>query len=132
MSRHKSCTAKIQLSFGRKQTELGRKEVSALNSKSKCFTHNSSARSINDYENGSAPDRVAECVGVALRPSRTISLTSANSADLGIEVRVTSDDKSNVFIDIESNDISSLRAIINSYLTLADASYRCITQGDAD
>jgi tRNA threonylcarbamoyladenosine modification (KEOPS) complex Pcc1 subunit len=131
VSRHKSCTAKIQLSFGRKQTELG-KEVSALNSKSKCFTHNSRARSINDYKNGSAPDRVAECVSVALRPPRTISLTSVDSADLGIEVRVTSDDKSNVFIDIESNDISSLRAIINSYLRLADASYRCITQGDAD
>lgn len=33
---------------------------------------------------------------------------------------------SDVIFTIETNDISSLRASINSYLRLADASYKCI------
>ncbi len=34
---------------------------------------------------------------------------------------------SDVIFKIETDDIASLRASINSYLRLADASYRCIT-----
>jgi tRNA threonylcarbamoyladenosine modification (KEOPS) complex Pcc1 subunit len=34
---------------------------------------------------------------------------------------------SDVIFTIETGDITSLRASINSYIRLADASYRCIT-----
>lgn len=34
---------------------------------------------------------------------------------------------SDVIFTIETGDIASLRASINSYIRLADASYRCIT-----
>jgi tRNA threonylcarbamoyladenosine modification (KEOPS) complex Pcc1 subunit len=36
-------------------------------------------------------------------------------------------ENSDIFFRIETDDIASLRASINSYLRLADASYRCIT-----
>lgn len=35
---------------------------------------------------------------------------------------------SNVIFDIESPDIASLRASVNSFIRLANASYNCITQ----
>ena len=34
---------------------------------------------------------------------------------------------SDIIFIIETNDIASLRASVNSYLRLVDASYRCIT-----
>ena len=34
---------------------------------------------------------------------------------------------SDVIFDIETSDIASLRATVNSYVRLADASYRCLT-----
>jgi hypothetical protein len=130
VSRRRSCTAKIQLSFGRRPIGIGKTEISAYNSKPKYFAQNSNATSMSDDKHVSSSYRLAQCVSLALRPPRTIPLLPANSAGLDTGVKVTSDDKSNVFIEIESNDISSLRAIINSYLGLADASYKCITQGD--
>jgi tRNA threonylcarbamoyladenosine modification (KEOPS) complex Pcc1 subunit len=36
-------------------------------------------------------------------------------------------ENSDIIFKIETDDIASLRASINSYLRLADASYRCIT-----
>lgn len=34
---------------------------------------------------------------------------------------------SDIIFDIETADVSSLRASVNSYIRLADASYRCLT-----
>jgi tRNA threonylcarbamoyladenosine modification (KEOPS) complex Pcc1 subunit len=34
---------------------------------------------------------------------------------------------SDIVFTIETNDIASLRASVNSYIRLADASYKCIT-----
>ena len=35
--------------------------------------------------------------------------------------------KSAIIFTIKTNDIASLRASVNSYLRLADASYKCVT-----
>jgi tRNA threonylcarbamoyladenosine modification (KEOPS) complex Pcc1 subunit len=111
MSRPKSCTAKIQLSFGEKETKLKRKGI-------------------------------VQSISIALKPPMTFSSSSgdslsvmtsrANPSNLDINTRVSCDDNSNVFIEIESDDIPSLRASLNSYLRLADASYRCIAEGNLE
>ena len=133
MSKPKSCTARIRLSFEKKGVGLGRTNDSALpKSKSKHFESGSESISFNDDKNGSISDRIAKCVCVALEPPRTLSLHPTIPSNLDPNVRVRSDGKSNVFIEIESDDIPSLRASINSYLRLADASYKCIVEGSAD
>jgi hypothetical protein len=111
MSRPKRCTAKIQLSFGEKGTKLKRKGI-------------------------------VQSISIALKPPMTFSSYSgtplssptlrANPSNLDINTKVSCDDKSNVFIEIASDDIPSLRATINSYLRLADASYRCIAEGNLE
>ena len=107
MSRPKSCTAKIQLSFGEKGTKLKKKSI-------------------------------VQSISIALKPPMTFCSSSgaplssptliANPSNLDINTKVSCDHNSNVFIEIESDDIPSLRAGINSYLLLADASYRCIAE----
>jgi hypothetical protein len=111
---------------------LGRINDSTLpKSKSKHFESGSSL-SIIDDKNGSISDRIAHCVCLALKPPWTLSLQLTIPSNLDPNVRVRSDSKSNVFIEIESDDIPSLRASINSYLRLADASYKCIVEGSAE
>lgn len=133
MSKPKSCTARIRLSFEKKGVGLGRINDSALpKSKSKHFDSGSESISIIEDKNGSISDRIAQCVCLALKPPRTLSLQPTIPSNLDPNVRVRSDGKSNVFIEIESDDIPSLRASINSYLRLADASYKCIVEGSAE
>ena len=133
MSKPKSCTARIRLSFEKKGVGLGRKIDSALpKSKSKHYDSSSESISINEDKGDSISDRIAQCVCLALKPPRTLSLQPTIPSNLDPNVRVRSDGKSNVFIEIESADIPSLRASINSYLRLADASYKCIIEGSAN
>jgi len=114
VSKPKKCTAKIRLSFEKKGTDLKKKtDIGSVDKK------RSSSYSI------------AQSVSVALKPMRTLSSSSADPSDFD-DVGVFSDEKSNVFIEIESDDIPSLRASINSYLRLADASCKCITEEGAN
>ena len=137
VSRPKSCTAKIQLLFGEKETKLKRKG----GSKSPKFMcrHSKSLSDISALVHRRAShSRIAQSVSIALKPPMTFCSSSgaplssptlrANLSNLDINTKVSCDDNSNVFIEIESDDIPSLRAGINSYLLLADASYRCIAQ----
>jgi hypothetical protein len=133
VSKPKSCTVRIRLSFEIKGVGIGRTNDSALpKSKSKHFEPGSGSISINDDKNGSVSYRIAQCVCLALKPSRTLSLQPAIPSNLDPNIIVRSDGKTNVFIEIESDDIPSLRASINSYLRLADASYKCIIEGSAN
>jgi tRNA threonylcarbamoyladenosine modification (KEOPS) complex Pcc1 subunit len=116
VSKPKSCTAKIQLSFEKKGTGLKKTDIG----------------SVDKVKNRSSPYSIAQSVSVALKPPRTLSSSSEDPSDFDANVRVSSDEKSNVFIEIESDDIPSLRASINSYLQLADASCKCITEESAD
>ena len=116
MSKPKNCIAKIRLSFEKKGTGLKKTDIG----------------SANNVKNRSSSYSIAQSVSVALNPPRTFSSSSADSTDFDANVRVSSDEQSNVFIEIESDDIPSLRASINSYLRLADASCKCITEESAD
>ena len=62
---------------------------------------------------------IAKCICSALKPDTKLSSCSKE------KVKISSD-VSNVFIEIESNSIPSLRATINSYLRLINTSYKCI------
>jgi tRNA threonylcarbamoyladenosine modification (KEOPS) complex Pcc1 subunit len=64
--------------------------------------------------------RIAKCICAALKPD---TKRSSNSSE---KIKISSD-ASNVFIEIEADNISSLRASINSYLRLINTSYKCIT-----
>jgi hypothetical protein len=133
VSKPKSCTARIRLSFEKKGVGLGRINDSALpKSKSKNFESGSESISIIDDKNGSISYRIAQCVCLALKPPRTLPLQPTIPSNLDPNVRVHSDGKSNVFIEIKSDDIPFLRASINSYLRLANASYKCIIEGSAE
>ena len=140
ISRPKSCTAKIQLSFGEKETKLKRKE----GSKSPKFMcrHSKSLSDISALvHRRSSHSRIAQSVSIALKPPMTFSSSCTPSSSLTLRVnpsnldnntKVSYDDNSDVFIEIESDDIPSLRASINSYLRLAHASYRCIAEGNLE
>jgi tRNA threonylcarbamoyladenosine modification (KEOPS) complex Pcc1 subunit len=133
VSKPKSCTVRIRLSFEIKGVGIGRTNDSALpKSKSKHYELGSESIFINEDKGGSISDRIAQCVCLALKPPRTLSLQLTIPSNLDPNVRVRSDGKSNVFIEIKSDDIPSLRASINSYLRLADASYKCIIEGSAN
>jgi tRNA threonylcarbamoyladenosine modification (KEOPS) complex Pcc1 subunit len=138
--RPKGCTAKIQLSFGEKATtklnrKRGSKSPKFMCSHSKSFSDNSALE-----HRKSSHSRIAQSVSIALKPPTTLSsgthsssLTSrVNPSNLDINTKVSYDNNSNVFIEIESDNIPSLRASINSYLRLADASYRCIAGGNLE
>jgi tRNA threonylcarbamoyladenosine modification (KEOPS) complex Pcc1 subunit len=62
---------------------------------------------------------IAKCICSALKPDTKLSSGSSE------KIKISSD-ISNVFIEIESDDIPSLRATINSYLRLINTSYKCI------
>jgi tRNA threonylcarbamoyladenosine modification (KEOPS) complex Pcc1 subunit len=133
VSKPKSCTARIRLSFEKNRVALRRTNDSSFpKSMSKHYVSGSESISINEYKGDSISERIAQCVCVALKPPRTFSLRPTIPSNLDPNVRVRSDSKSNVFIEIESDDIPSLRASINSYLRLADASYKCIVEGSAE
>jgi tRNA threonylcarbamoyladenosine modification (KEOPS) complex Pcc1 subunit len=67
---------------------------------------------------------MAKSISFALNPSSFLSSSSASNFETS--TRIYHDNNSNVFVEIESKDIPVLRASINSYLRLADASYQCI------
>jgi tRNA threonylcarbamoyladenosine modification (KEOPS) complex Pcc1 subunit len=115
VSKPKNCIAKIRLSFEKKGTGPKKTDIG----------------SADNVKNRSSSYSIAQSVSVALKPMR-LSSSSADPLDFDANVRVSSDEKSNVFIEIESDDIPSLRASINSYLRLADASCKCITEESAD
>ena len=141
MSRLKSCKARIQLSFGEKETKLRRKG----GSNSPKFTNGDSKSLFDDSvldRRRSSRTRIAQSISIALKPPMTSFTSSgtpsssltprANPSNLDINTKVSYDGNSNVFIEIESDDLPSLRAGINSYLRLADTSYKCIAEGNLE
>ena len=64
---------------------------------------------------------IAKCICSALKPD------TKRLSDSSEKIKISSD-ASNVFIEIEADNIPSLRANINSYLRLIDTSYKCITK----
>ena len=150
MLKPRNCVASIQLSFGKKGRKLKRKRNSgSLNSD---FISSKLCSDGHKLEQSVSSDaHFVRSIYMAIkppltysppyssRPSSRPSFTSlvphstppgANPSNKDVGTRVSYDDHSNVYIEIESDNISSLRASINSYLRLADASYRCIVDGD--
>jgi tRNA threonylcarbamoyladenosine modification (KEOPS) complex Pcc1 subunit len=64
--------------------------------------------------------RVAAAVRDALAPDLQLMPKTDGRAEISLK-------NSDVIFKIETSDIASLRASINSYLRLADASYKCLT-----
>lgn len=64
--------------------------------------------------------RVAASIRDALAPDLKRLPKTEGRAEISLK-------NSDVVFDIETGDIASLRASINSYIRLADASYKCIT-----
>ena len=64
--------------------------------------------------------RVAAAVRNALAPDLQLMPKTDARAEISLK-------NSDVIFKIETSDIASLRASINSYLRLADASYKCLT-----
>ncbi len=129
MYRHKSCKVKILILFGNKRTKYKRNRGYE-------FPKTKPRR---DNNNESSCDRIAQSVSTALKPLLTLSSqysspvqpssNEGNPSILEANTEVSYCDNSNISIEFESDDIPTIRASINSYLRLADASYRCITQG---
>jgi tRNA threonylcarbamoyladenosine modification (KEOPS) complex Pcc1 subunit len=63
---------------------------------------------------------ITKCICSALKPDIELSCDSSE------KIKISSD-VSNIFIEIETDNIPSLRASINSYLRLINISYKCIT-----
>ncbi len=64
--------------------------------------------------------RAAAGICRALAPDLRLMPSTRSRAEISLK-------NSEVILEIETGDIASLRASINSYLRLADASYRCLT-----
>jgi tRNA threonylcarbamoyladenosine modification (KEOPS) complex Pcc1 subunit len=64
--------------------------------------------------------RAADSIGAALVPDLSRLPKDEGRATISLK-------NSDIIFKIETGDIASLRASINSYLRLADASYKCIT-----
>jgi tRNA threonylcarbamoyladenosine modification (KEOPS) complex Pcc1 subunit len=64
--------------------------------------------------------RVATAVFDALAPDLTVMPKTDYRAEICLK-------NSDIIFKIETSDIASLRANINSYLRLVDASYKCLT-----
>jgi tRNA threonylcarbamoyladenosine modification (KEOPS) complex Pcc1 subunit len=64
--------------------------------------------------------RIAVAVCDALAPDLQLTPKAYSRAEISIR-------NSDVIFKIETSDIASFRASINSYLRLADASYKCLT-----
>ena len=147
MLRPRNCAASIQLSFGKKETRLKRMRGSkSPNSK---IIHSKSYFDGNTLgQSKSSLVHFAKSMCMAIKPPITYSpypshssssspipssdSSGVNPSNIDVNTRVSYDDHSNVYIEIESYNISSLRASINSYLRLADASYKCIVEGDLE
>lgn len=154
MLKPRNCVASIRLSFGKKGRKLIRKRKRNLGSpnsnliSSKLCSHghkleqsiSSDAHFVRSMYMAIKPP-ITYSPQSSSRPSSRASFTSliphpvppgTNPSNMNVSTRVSYDDRSNVYIEIESYNISSLRASINSYLRLADASYRCIVHGDSE
>lgn len=64
--------------------------------------------------------RVAASIRDALAPDLKRLPKTEGRAEISLK-------NSDIIFTIETDDIASLRASINSYIRLADASYKCIT-----
>ncbi len=64
--------------------------------------------------------RVATGICQALAPDLRLTPSTGSTAQIFLK-------NSEVVFKIETSDIASMRASINSYLRLADASYKCLT-----
>jgi tRNA threonylcarbamoyladenosine modification (KEOPS) complex Pcc1 subunit len=64
--------------------------------------------------------RIAASICHALAPDLQLMSTTDCIPEISLE-------RSTVIFKIDTSDIASLRASINSYLRLADASYKCLT-----
>jgi tRNA threonylcarbamoyladenosine modification (KEOPS) complex Pcc1 subunit len=150
----RNCVASIQLSFGKKGLKLIRKRKRNLGSPNSNFVSSKLCSHGHKLEEGMSTDaHFVRSMYMAIKPpityspqssfppSSRVSFTSpspneetisSNPSNIDVNTRVSYDDCSNVYIEIESYNISSLRASINSYLRLADASYRCIVDGDSE
>ncbi len=64
--------------------------------------------------------RIAASVYHALEPDLRMVPASDNRTSFSLK-------ETHVVFRIETSDIASLRASVNSYLRLADASYKCLT-----
>jgi hypothetical protein len=152
MLKPRNCVASIRLSFAKRERKLKRRR----NSRSS----NSDFISSKGYSDGhklkqsiSSDLHFVRSICMAIKPPQTHSLSNSfrpssrpslpsliphstpsgvNPSNVDVGTQVSYDDRSNVYLEIESYNISSLRAGINSYLRLADASYRCIAEGDLE
>jgi tRNA threonylcarbamoyladenosine modification (KEOPS) complex Pcc1 subunit len=64
--------------------------------------------------------RVATSIRDALAPDLRLLPKTEGRAEISLK-------NSDIVFTIETGDIASLRASVNSYIRLADASYKCIT-----
>ena len=65
-------------------------------------------------------ERIAAGIYHALAPDLGMMSDSRSTTTLSLK-------ETHVVFEIETRDIASLRANVNSYLRLADASYKCLT-----
>ena len=153
MSKPRNCVASIQLSFGKKGRKLIRKRKKNSGSPKSNFDSSKLCSHGRKLEQSMSDAHFVRSMYMAIKPPITYSRHSSsppsscasftsliphsippgtNPSNIDVNTRVSYDDRSNVYIEIESHNISSLRASINSYLRLADASYRCIVDGDSE
>jgi tRNA threonylcarbamoyladenosine modification (KEOPS) complex Pcc1 subunit len=154
VSKPRNCVANIQLSFGKKGRKLIRKRKKNSGSPNSNFDSSELCSRGHKLEQSMSSDaHFVRSMYMAIKPqitypphsssppSSSASFTSliphsippgTNPSNIDVNTRVSYDDCSNVYIEIESYNISSLRASINSYLRLVEASYRCIVEGDPE
>ena len=154
MSKPINCVASIQLSFGKKERKLIRKRKKNSGSPNSNFDSSKLCSHGHKLEHSMSSDaHFVRSMYMAIKPPITYSPHSSsppssrasftsliphsippgtNPSNIDVNTRVSYDDRSYLYIEIESYNISSLRASINSYLRLADASYRCIADGDPE
>jgi tRNA threonylcarbamoyladenosine modification (KEOPS) complex Pcc1 subunit len=150
----RNCVASIQLSFGKKGRKLIRKRKRNSGSPNSNFVSSKLCSHGHKLEQGMSMDaHFVRSIYIAIKPPITYSPQSSsppsyrvpfssliphsihpgtNPSNIDVNTRVSYDGCSNVYIEIESYNISSLRASINSYLRLADASVRCIVDRDSE
>jgi tRNA threonylcarbamoyladenosine modification (KEOPS) complex Pcc1 subunit len=150
----RNCAASIQLSFGKKGRKLIRKRKRNSGSPNSNFVSSKLCSHGHKLEHSMPSDaHFVRSIYMAIKPPITYSPQSSslpssrtsfnslihrsiplgtNSSNIDVDTRVSYDDRSNVYIEIESYNISSLRASINSYLRLTYAAYRCIVDGDSE
>ncbi len=63
---------------------------------------------------------IAACICDALAPDLRLLATTDCRAEVSLK-------ETKLVFNLEAADLASLRASVNSYLRLADASYRCLT-----